>query len=310
MNNSITDVSGIKVGHFSDEEGLTGCTVLLFSPGAIAAADIRGSATGTREIDVLNPLHLVPVINALLLTGGSAFGLDAAGGIQQYLEEKGIGFSTRAATVPIVPAAVIYDLAIGSSSKRPDKRMGYEACKIASSAKVEEGLVGAAKAARVGKILGYDFCMNGGLGSASFQLKNDVMVGSLAVVNSLGDVVDYKTNKIIAGARHHQDISRYLNTESYMLEYAELKPQSFENTTLGVVATDARLSKVECQKVAQMAQDGISRTIRPAHTIYDGDIIFALSLGEKEADVNLIGSLGAELIAKAILSGVKKGNEQ
>ena len=229
MKNSITDVEGIKVGHFDDEEALTGCTVLLFSQGAIAAADIRGSATGTREIDVLNPLHIVPVINALLLTGGSAFGLDVAGGVQQYLEEQGIGFSTRATKVPIVPAAVIYDLGVGSSSRRPDKEMGYEACRVASSAKVEEGLVGAAKGATVGKFLGYDLCMKGGLGSISAKLKNGVIVGTLVVVNALGDIVDYKANKIIAGARHPKDTSSFLNTEHYMLQHPDVKESIYEN---------------------------------------------------------------------------------
>jgi L-aminopeptidase/D-esterase-like protein len=309
MKNSLTDIAGIKVGHFADEKGKTGCTVLLFSQPAKGAADIRGSATGTRELDVLNPLHLVPGINALLLTGGSAFGLDAAGGVQQYLEERDIGFSTQAAKVPIVPAAVIYDLAVGSARKRPDKQMGYNACKSASSAKVEEGLVGAAKGARVGKILGYDYCMKGGIGSTSLRLKNGVIIGSLAVANPFGDVIDYKTNKIIAGARHPQDSSRFLSTEKYMLENPQWNVSPYENTTLGVVATDAELSRVECLKVAQMAQNGIGRVIRPAHTRYDGDIIFAFSLGHKTADINLIGSIGAELIAEAIIRGVKKGNE-
>ncbi len=308
MKNSITDIAGIRVGHFADEKAKTGCTVILFSKPAIGAADIRGSATGTRELDVLNPLHLVPVINALLLTGGSAFGLDAAGGVQRYLEEKDIGFSTQAAKVPIVPAAVIYDLAVGSSSIRPDKQMGYEACRSATSAKVEEGLVGSAKGARVGKILGYNYCMKGGLGSTSLRLKNGVIIGSLVVVNPLGDVMDYKTNKIIAGARHPQDSSRFLMTEKYMLANPHWNVSPYENTTLGIVATNAKLSRVECMKVAQMSQNGIGRVIRPAHTIYDGDIVFAFSLGQKTADINLIGSIGAELIAEAIFRGVEKGN--
>lgn len=301
---SITDVSGISVGHAHDLKARTGCTVILCGEeGATAGVDVRGAAPGTRETDLLDPSNLVERVHAVLLTGGSAFGLDAAGGVMLYLEEHHIGFDARVARVPIVPAAVIFDLAVGDSKIRPDSQMGYEACENASSAPVEEGQVGAGAGATIGKLAGIANASPGGIGTASMKTGAGATVGVIVVVNAFGDVIDPSTGQILAGARQG---GKWIDTVRAIArmgsERTEKKaPTVIENTTLAVVATDARLTKAQARKVASMAHDGFARAIRPVHTMFDGDVIFALSTGQIQADVTVIGTVAAELVAQAIV---------
>ncbi len=300
---SITDVHGIKVGHAHDLRARTGCTVVLCeAEGAVAGVDVRGAAPGTRETDLLTPGNLVERIHAVVLTGGSVFGLDSACGVVGYLEERRVGFDTGVARVPIVPAAVIFDLATGSASVRPDARMGQTACKQASSDPVEEGQVGAGAGATVGKILGPAFASPGGVGTASIKLLTGVTVGALVVVNAFGDIIDSETGRILAGARAPSGRG-WLDTSRAIAQRSNDTPAPFsaiENTTLAIVATDGALTKAEAQRVALMAHDGLARAIRPVHTMFDGDTVFALSTGDLQADVTTIGSVAADLVARAI----------
>lgn len=314
LKNYLTDINGILVGHAQDLNALTGCTVILCPNGAIAGVDQRGGAPGTRETDLLHPMHLVEKVHAILLSGGSAFGLDAASGVMRYLEEHGFGYDTGVAKVPIVPAAVIFDLAIGSSSVRPDATMGYSACVNSRNTPTEQGNIGAGTGASVGKLLGVENSMKSGLGSATIVAGSGLLVSALVVVNAFGDVFDPETNQIIAGTRtmHKGPIKigqgeYFADTLLTMKTFAGktvLNIAGRQNTVIGVVATNARLSKEETNKVAQMAQDGLARVVRPAHTMLDGDTIFALSTGKKAADVNLIGAYSAEAFALAILNAV------
>lgn len=308
---SLTDVPGIRVGHANDAEALTGCTVVLCgADGATAGADVRGAAPGTRETDLLDPGNLVERVHAIVLTGGSVFGLDSACGVARYLEERGVGFDTGYARVPIVPAAVIFDLAVGDARVRPDSRMGYEACDRASKGAVEEGAVGAGMGARVGKILGAGMASAGGVGTASMKLPGGATVGVLVVVNSFGDIVDPATGRILAGARSPEGrgwldtsraIERGLVAGGGLASHLKGHPFSaIENTTLAVVATDAEFTKAQARKIASMSHDGLARAIRPIHTMFDGDTIFALSTGTIRADVTTIGSVAANLLARAI----------
>jgi L-aminopeptidase/D-esterase-like protein len=303
MNNTITAVPGIRVGHAQNEEALTGCTVILCEDGAVGGVDQRGGAPGTRETDLLRPLHRVEKVHGVLLTGGSAFGLDATGGVMRYLEERGIGFDVGVARVPIVPAAVIFDLAIGRADVRPDAAMAYQACLNATTDPVVEGSVGAGTGATVGKILGMPNATKAGVGSACVEIANGLFVGAIAVVNALGDVIDPRTGAIIAGARSEDG---FADTLQVMRQFQAMTSASSSNTVIGVVATNAQLSKEEANKVAQMAQDGLARAVRPAHTMYDGDTIFVLSTGEIKADVNLIGAFAAEVFAEAIVRSVRR----
>ena len=299
---AITDVPGIRVGHAHDKRARTGCTVVLCDKeGAVAAVDVRGAAPGTRETDLLEPGNLVERVHAIVLTGGSVFGLDAACGVVRYLEERDIGFDTGVARVPIVPAAVIFDLAVGSSKVRPDSAMGYKACKLASAGPVVEGQSGAGAGATVGKILGPRMASPGGIGTAAIRLPGGVTVGVLVVVNAFGDIVDPRTGRILAGARSPQG-SGWLNT-SLALQGALETSHHFspvENTTLAVVATDACLTKAQARRVAVMAHDGMARAVRPVHTTFDGDTVFALSTGRIVADLTAIGPVAADLVARAI----------
>jgi L-aminopeptidase/D-esterase-like protein len=304
---SICDVPGIRVGHVHNDMAQTGCTVIIPEDGAIGGIDIRGSAPGTREVETLRPVRLVPKIHAILLTGGSAFGLDASGGVQQYLEERNIGYDVGVTKVPIVPSAVIFDLREGDPKIRPDKSMGYEAAANASAKNLQEGRIGVGRGATVGKILGHENCMYGGVGTASEKL-GEINLGVLVVVNALGDIVDPTSGNIIAGARNPQT-GDFLNTAEYLKENHIDPFQPSTNTTLAVVATDALLTKEEAIKVAEMAQDGVSRTIRPAHTPFDGDIVFCLSLAKKNGNVMSIGSVAAELVAQAIVRAAKIAND-
>lgn len=302
LNQTLTAIPGIRVGHAQNDEALTGCTVVLCEDGAVGGVDQRGGAPGTRETDLLRPMHRVERVHAILLTGGSAFGLDSAAGVMRYLEERNIGFDVGVARVPIVPAAVIFDLAIGRADIRPDAEMGYQACLNATGDPVVEGNAGVGAGATVGKILGMGQAMKSGVGSTCLEIAPGLFVGALAAANALGDVLDPRSGQIIAGARGAEG---FADTLQVMRKFVAQQAASPSNTVVGVVATNARLTKEEANKVAQMAQDGLARSIRPAHTMFDGDTIFALSIGDKPADVNLIGAFAAEVFAEAIVQGVR-----
>jgi L-aminopeptidase/D-esterase-like protein len=313
--NAITDIPGILVGHAQNDEALTGCTVILVEKGAVGGVDQRGGAPGTREIDALHPMHLVSKVHGIVLAGGSAFGLDAATGAMRFLEEKGIGFDTHYARVPIVPSAILYDLGIGNPDVRPDAAMGYLACQNASSEPPEEGNYGAGTGATVGKILGPSQCMKSGIGTASMEIGAGVVVGAIAAVNAFGDVIDPASGQIIAGARSRDVGPLHIGAPGYFADTLKVMQTligrtalsfgSRGNTVIGVVASNANLDKEQVNKVAQMAHDGLARTIRPAHTMVDGDTIFTLATGEHNADVNIIGAYAAEVFSQAILRAVK-----
>lgn len=306
-NDCITDVPGIKVGHAQDMEAKTGATVLLFESGAIGGVDARGFATGSRELATLAPTHLVATVHALALAGGSAYGLAAADGVMLFLEEKGIGFDVRGVKVPIVPAAVIFDLVFGDPKVRPDKEMGYQACLNAGCGPVCQGSVGAGIGATIGKLYGMERAMKGGLGTASITLAHGIVVGALAVVNCFGDVYDYKTGKMLAGTREKQGPGLAISADKLkqMPGPILLSP---ENTTLGVIATNAQLTKAEASMIATMGHDGLARAINPSHSAFDGDIVFALSVGLLECDVNRVGSAGAEVLSIAIKRAVTEAD--
>jgi len=301
----LTSIRGIKVGHFTLSERPTGCTVILVERGAVAGVDVRGAAPGTRETDLLNPVNSVEQVHAIVLAGGSAFGLDAASGVVRYLDEKGVGFKIGRATVPIVPSAILIDLEVGSSEKiRPTAECGYRAAQSASNGDVSEGNVGAGAGATVGKLAGYGRGMKGGLAAASIALEGGLIVGALVAVNAVGDVIDPETGRAIAGVRTPDgsaidDIKRLVKSG--------IRPRASVggNTTLAVVATNALLTKAQATKIAQMAHDGFARAIYPTHTMYDGDTVFALATGEVTgADVTTIGALAADMVAEAIVRAV------
>ncbi len=318
LRNAITDVPGIRVGHADDPQALTGCTVVLCESGAVGGVDQRGGAPGTRETDLLHPMHLVQKVHAVLLAGGSAFGLDAATGVMRYLEERRVGFNVRVARVPIVPAAILFDLGVGRADVRPDAAMGYAACLRASADPPAQGNAGAGMGATVGKLLGMAGAMKAGIGSASVDAGGGIVVGALAAVNSLGDVVDPTTGEILAGMRPVRagllrigGRGRFADSQKVMRAAAGrtvLRFASRGNTVIGVVATNARLTKEEANKVAQMAQDGVARAIRPAHTLLDGDTLFALATGGRRADANLIGACAAEAVAQAVVNAVEEAH--
>ncbi len=302
----ITRVPGVKVGHFTLEERPTGCTVILTEGGAVAGADVRGGAPGTREIDLLSPVATVEKVHAVVLSGGSAFGLDAASGAVRYLEERGVGFDVGIAKVPIVPAAILFDLGVGGRPEiRPGADCGYNAAKAATEGPIAEGSVGAGAGATVGKIRGRDRAMKGGIGTASIELPSGLVVAALIAVNAVGDVVDPATGRVVAGVRTED--GRALADARKLLRETPPAGRPGENTTIGVVATNARLTKAQATKVAQMAHDGLARAIYPAHTPMDGDTLFVLSLGswEGEANLSLLGALAADATAEAILSAVR-----
>ena len=302
---SITDVPGLRVGHYTDTRRPTGCTVLLFENGATAGVDVRGSAPGTRETDLLNPTNTVQQVNAILLSGGSAFGLDAASGVMRYLLEKGQGFHVGAAVVPIVPAAVLIDLNLGDPKIWPTAEAGYAACVAASNGRVAEGNVGAGAGATVGKLFGSQWAMKAGLGTASIRVgQTGIVVGALAAVNAVGDVVD-GTGTIMAGARK-ADGQGFRGSMDEIKRGYMAKPLEGANTTLGMIATNARFTKTEVTKVAQMAQDGLARSINPVHTPYDGDTVFCVSAGPDRvaAQVSAVGAIAADLLSQAIRRAV------
>lgn len=305
MAKGLTDIPGIRVGHASDFEAITGCTVILCEKGAAAGVDLRGTATGTRELDALSPLHTVERIHAVLISGGSAFGLEAASGVMRYLEERGVGFDVGPTRVPIVPAAIIYDLAIGDPARRPTAEMGYEAARRASSGKVAEGSVGAGTGATVGKLFFLPQAMKGGIGTATVRLPGDVLVSALVVVNAFGDVMDPRTGKILAGARRGPHSCEFADTATQFLRGVKRTGFAPSNTTVAVVATNARLDRVGATRLARMAQVGLARVIRPVHTMFDGDTVFALSLGTKRANPTALGVAAGDAIAQSVIRAVK-----
>lgn len=303
----LTAVAGLTVGHHTLSERPTGCTVILTGNGAVAGVDVRGAAPGTRETDLLDPVNMIQEVHAIVLAGGSAFGLEAATGVVRYLEERSIGYDVRVAKVPIVPAAILIDLVVGGNPKiRPTADCGYQAALAATDGPVAEGNVGAGAGATIGKIAGHGRAMKGGIGSAALTLPSGLVVAALVAVNAAGDIIDPSTGQVIAGVRTEDgkslaDARRLLRTGGVR------SPRPGENSTIGVVATNAKLTKVQATKMAQMAHDGYARAISPVHTMGDGDTVFALATGTLagEADFFLVGALGAEVMADAIVRAAR-----
>ena len=302
----LTAVGGLKVGHQTLAARPTGCTVVLTEGGAVAGVDVRGAAPGTRETDLLNPLNLVEQVHAIVLSGGSAFGLDAASGVMRYLEERKIGFPTTYGVVPIVPAAILFDLGVGDPKVRPGADCGYAAASAASAGPVEEGTVGAGAGATVGKMLGMERAMKGGIGTAAITLPDGLTVAALVAVNAYGDVIDPATGRVVAGVRT-EDGRGLADARVLLRTGAAQKKPIGESSTIGVVATNAKLTKTQATKVAQMAHDGLARSITPVHSLADGDTLFALATGTLagEADVSRVGALAAEAVADAVLRAVR-----
>jgi L-aminopeptidase/D-esterase-like protein len=302
---AITDVAGLRVGHFTDNRRPTGCSVLLCPQGATCGVDVRGAAPGTRETDLLRPDNLVEQVHALLLSGGSAFGLDAASGVVRWLEERGHGLGVGPAIVPIVPAAVLFDLWIGDHRIRPDAAAGYAACQAASHEPPAQGSVGAGAGASVGKLFGIDRGMKGGIGTASLKV-GSVTVGALVAVNPTGDVIDPATARVIAGTRGADGRPR---SAAQAIAAGEIPPRALPGmaTTIGIVATDAQLSKAQCQKLASMAHNGLARSIDPVHTMADGDTLFALATGSsgRPGEMSVLGVLAASVTSRAVLNAVR-----
>jgi L-aminopeptidase/D-esterase-like protein len=300
----LTDIPGIRVGHASDLKALTGCTVILCEGGAVAGVDVRGSATGTQELDVLNPLHVTDRIHGISLAGGSAYGLEAASGVRRYLERRKVGFPVgNNMVVPIVPAAILFDLHLGDGSVRPNREMGEAAAAAATGEAVPEGSVGAGTGATVGKLFGMARAMKGGVGTFTLKAGN-ATVSALAAVNALGDIRDPATGKIIAGARQSAESHEFADSQAAMAKGA-VGGFSPSNTTLVVVATDAKLSKTGATKLAQLAGLGVARAIYPVNTMSDGDLVFALSMGEVGANIDTLGAAASEAVTQAILRAVR-----
>lgn len=303
---SITDVAGLSVGHFSDTRRPTGCTVVLTPQGAVAGVDVRGAAPGTRETELLSPLNAVERVHAILLAGGSAFGLDAAGGVMRWLAERDIGVAVGPARVPIVPAAILFDLWVGDASIRPDADAGYAACAAASTDAPAEGNVGAGSGATLGKLFGIGRAMKGGIGSASVSA-GGITVGALVAVNAMGDVIDPSTGQPIAGARSPDGRGLHNTLRAWLAGDLPAPLQPGSATTIGIVATDAVLTKAQANKVAQMSHDGLARCINPVHTMADGDTMFALATGAsgRTGHPTVLGALAAEATTRAVLRAVR-----
>lgn len=303
---AITDVAGIEVGHFTDARRPTGCTVVMARDGAVAGVDVRGAAPGTRETDLLSPVNLVDTVHAIMLAGGSAWGLEAATGAVQWLEQQGVGLDVHVARLPLVPAAVLFDLLLGDANIRPDAAAGYAACAAASTRRPAEGNVGAGAGATVGKVFGIEGAMKCGIGTASLRV-GGITIGALIACNALGDVVDPNTAQVIAGARTTPKGKVLLDTRRALVRGKLPKPLlPGTNTTIGVIATDATLTKVQATKLAQMAHDGLARSINPVHTMLDGDTLFALATGRSGAagtgpGMMVLGALAAEVTARAVV---------
>lgn len=304
LKRNILDVAGLKVGQAENAEAKTGVTVVIAEKGAVCGVDVRGAAPGTRETDLLNPVNAIERVQAVVLSGGSAFGLNAAGGVMEYLEENSIGFDVGVTKVPIVPAAVLFDLGYGDAFTRPDAKMGRQACENASDSVLLEGDHGAGCGATVGKLRGMEYCTNSGIGSWSEVTENGIRVAALIAVNAFGDV--YENGRIIAGTKN--DDGTFYSTEDGVIEIASALSFNGQNTTIGVIATNVKLTKAQAAKVAGMAHDGLARCIRPIHTTMDGDTLFCLSTEEIEmpsAPVDVVGILAAKATETAVLRAVK-----
>ncbi|MFE3572839.1 P1 family peptidase [Lysinibacillus sp. NPDC059133] len=308
MFGNITDVPGVKVGHAENSEGITGCTAILVGNGAVCGVDVRGSAPGTRETDALDPINEIDHVHGICLSGGSAFGLDASTGVMQFLEEQGIGVDAGVATIPIVPSAVLFDLFIGDPKTRPTAPMGYEAARSAVAGPFANGNTGAGYGATVGKLAGPQFCMKGGLGSASIAGKEGVVVGAIVAVNAVGDVKDPATRATLAGARDPKT-GEWIDCCTYLEEYVQSEALSGTNTTIGVIAVNAKLTKAEAKKIAQLTQNALARTIYPVHTMLDGDTIFVLGTGDKTYPVDYLGHLATRAMEEAIIAGIKAADK-
>lgn len=306
MRDTMGQIPGARIGHAQDLEAGTGCTIVLTPEGAVCGVDQRGGAPGTRETDLLRPMHLVEKVHAVLLTGGSAFGLAAADGVMRWLDERGFGFDAGVAKVPIVPAASLFDLAFGRPDVRPDSRMGYAACEAAGDGwDRDNGNVGAGTGATVGHMLGEAGCMKGGLGTSILEVKPGIFVGAVFAVNAFGDVIDPATGKTVAGSRKMPE-GRFVDPLKVLARMPESFEAAVKNTVIGIVITNAALSKDAANKVAQMAHNGLGRTIVPAHTMFDGDTIFAVATGlEKPLGANVAGAFAAEATARAVVRAVR-----
>jgi L-aminopeptidase/D-esterase-like protein len=301
----ITGVQGFLVGHAHDFQGITGCTVILCPPGTVGGVDVRGSAAGTRQLDALIGLHIVNEVNAVCISGGSAFGLDAAGGVMTWLEERGQGFDVGITRVPTVPAAVIYDLPLGDWRARPDKAMGFAACNAATDQPQGDGNLGAGLGATVGKLFSVSQATKGGLGTSFLTGPDGLAVGALVVVNAFGDVVDPDTGVILAGTRQQPDSHEFVDTVQMLRQGAGRRQFGELNTTIGVVATNARLSRELAKKLAQIGHNALARCIRPVHTLFDGDVVFALAHPEVAADPHAVMLLGQAALETAIVQAIK-----
>ena len=307
MADGITDVQGIEVGHYTDLAAATGCTVVLCRDGAIAGVDVRGGSPGTRETDLLGAGNLVDRVHAVLLSGGSAFGLDAAAGVMRYLEEQGVGFKLGPATVPIVPAAILFDLNLITHQVRPGPEEGYRACTTSSGGRMDQGSVGAGTGATVGKALGLGRAVKGGVGAASIELADGVVVGAIVAVNASGGVVDYHTGQVVAGPRRDDGDGFWDSMDLLLKKRSEGLAASAGHTTIGVVATNATLKKDEVRHLARISHDGLALTIRPCHTIRDGDTLFALATGRETVtpDLTTLGAAAVEAVARSVLRAVR-----
>jgi L-aminopeptidase/D-esterase-like protein len=300
----LTDIPGIRAGHVSDFDAITGCTAILCEQGAVGGVDIRGSASGTQEIDTLSPGHVTDRVHGILLAGGSAFGLEAAAGVRRYLAGRKVGYAFGGQHIPIVPGAILFDLGIGKTNVHPNVAMGEAAAAAATTDAVTEGCVGAGTGATIGKLFGMARAMKGGVGSCTVTLPGGVLVSALVAVNALGDVRDPATGKIVAGARKDASSREFVDSAREMMRGVAIGGTT-GNTTLAVVATNARLNKVQANKLAQFASLGMARAIYPVNTMADGDIAFALSLGALQADINVLGVAAAEAVAQSILRAVR-----
>ena len=303
---SITDVTGIEVGHFTDTRRPTGCSVVLAQGGAVGGVDVRGAAPGTRETELLDPCNTVNTVHAVLLSGGSAFGLDAAGGVMRWLEARGIGLDVGGARVPIVPAAVLFDLHVGDARIRPDTQAGFAACEAASRTPLAQGNVGAGTGASVGKVFGMPFAMKGGIGTASIRV-GGVTVGALVACNALGDVMHPDSGAILAGARSAPPATGLRNIRQALLAGEQpLAILAGTNTTIGVIATDAPLTKVQARRLAMLGHDGLARCINPVHTLSDGDTLFAIGTGlaGPSPGMMVLGVMAAEAVARATVNAI------
>ncbi|GAB6099605.1 P1 family peptidase [Halanaerocella petrolearia] len=300
MKDYLTDIPGIKVGHAHSKKGMTGCTVILSEDGATAGVSVKGSAPGTRETSLLDPINTVEEVHSILLTGGSAFGLAAADGVMAALEDEGIGFDVGVTKVPIVPAAVLFDLEVGNPNIRPDAKMGQLALKNATKAETRLGKVGAGMGCKVGKLLGIEQASSSGLGSASLQLNEDTYIAAIVAVNAFGDILDQE-GRIIAGCK--DEAGNFIDTYQALQDKEEVEGFG-KNTTIGVVATNAHLTKIEATKLAQVAHNGYAQHIRPVHTMLDGDTIFAMSTGNQKVDINLLSTAASQVMGQAIIRAI------